>query len=301
MKELTELEFRDALIDELRRLIPEEAGLTLEPAQVIKINDYVLYGITFKRAGITTAPTYYADTLFPMYASGTSVERIAAMLYDIYQTSPSEAPIPVEPDLPYSKVRRKLTLRVVDMDRNRLFLGTVPYLEVGNGLALVCDISFFSRRTGIWKTLVNNAMTEGPDGFDREKLFKDALINARSYDPPSVVEDENGEGILRLTTRSGSFGAAALFYPGMMQTLATRMEGDYYVLPAALHEVMIVPAGMVERPSFLIEIVRERNSQLLPKDVFTDKVFYYDCDEEELITIDEELAGLMSDEGFWVS
>ena len=53
--------------------------------------------------------------------------------------------------------------------------------------------------------------------------------------------------MLVLTNNVQLNGAAALFYPGVMDQAAERLGGDFIVLPSSTHEVIMIPAdGMAD-------------------------------------------------------
>lgn len=62
-----------------------------------------------------------------------------------------------------------------------------------------------------------------------------------------------------LTNQSGLNGAAALFYPGMMEQAAEHFGGDFFVLPSSTHEVIMIPNDGTANFRDLEQMVRDIN------------------------------------------
>ena len=306
---MTKEEFRDAAITMLQDMIPASMNVTVRPQEITKANDQHLYGICFQREGTLTAPTYYVDDFYDLYLRGTPMQELMERLYRIYRAGPAVSPVLTSAELPpYNKVKKQFTLRLLEKARNELFLENVPYMDVGNGLVLVCDISFFSEEDGIYKTTVTQDIVD-EEGYDVDRMFRDALRNAPRIDPPRMLgndfepedgcgagfdaEDDVPESLYKmfcLTTRSGSFGAAALFYPGMLREIEGIFQEGFYVLPVSLHELMILPQSAVEDPEFLISLAPSANARIHPSEVLTDRILYYDRITDDLLTLTHALA-----------
>ena len=154
-------------------------------------------------------------------------------------------------DLSYDKVKDKLSLRLLEVKRNREFLRNVPYLAMGNGLALVADVRISEEpdgqsRTTVTRDLLNNW------GISGEELFHDAITHTEMAEPPKLLnmerylmggdrtdlltqKDPDRGNILVLTNEDGLFGSAALFYPGVKEKIADVLGEGYSVLPSSVH------------------------------------------------------------------
>lgn len=83
-------------------------------------------------------------------------------------------------------------------------------------------------------------------------------------------------------------GAAALFYPGVQEMVAEKMQGDYFVLPSSVHEVLIVPDDGNMDFKELREMVKEVNgTQVQPDEVLTGEVYSYDRQNKKLMVAEE--------------
>ena len=80
-----------------------------------------------------------------------------------------------------------------------------------------------------------------------------------------------------LTNQSKLDGAGALARDGVLDKIGDLMDSNFYVLPSSIHEVLIVPDNGNMQTKEMENMVREVNaSQVLPEDLLSDKVQYYD-------------------------
>ena len=86
-----------------------------------------------------------------------------------------------------------------------------------------------------------------------------------------------------LTNKSRMFGAACMLYPGVFQQAAREIEGDFFVLPSSVHEVLLLSPGNVFDREGLRRLVREINeTQVEPYEVLSNNVYYYDSEKAEI-------------------
>lgn len=246
---------------EILRQLPEEvrAGLSLKEVEVVKINDQKNHGFCFQKNGSKASPTLYLDQAYDLFRHGASLERLMGDVTRAYLESIDRGLDPAEPDLSFDNIRDKLSLRLVETKRNREYLLDKPHLDVGNGLALICDLQLSRNMSECWRTVVNNGI-------------------AGSIEP-----------IYLISSRSRQFGAAAFFYPGVKEQAADILSEGYTVLPSSLHEVLLVPDSSQIPVRDLQNMVKETNrSQVEPKDILSDNIYHFDNFQGKLSTIQLE-------------
>ena len=80
-----------------------------------------------------------------------------------------------------------------------------------------------------------------------------------------------------ITNDRSTDGAAAIFYPGVMDQVGERLNGDYFILPSSVHEILVVPDDGNISFRELTDMVKEVNrTQVAPEDRLTDQVYHYD-------------------------
>ena len=312
---MREKEFMEMAKQEILRQLPEDVrnGLSLKEVEVVKINDQKNHGFCFQKDGSKASPTLYLDQAYDLFRHGASLERLMGDVTRAYLENIGRGNDPAEPDLSFDNIRDKLSLRLVETKRNREYLLDKPHLDVGNGLALICDLQLSRNMSECWRTVVNNGIAEA-NGYDKNELFQEAIRSAVKIDPPEMKDlqdvvfgDKDGRNLLSgtdaplkdnagsiepiylISSRSRQFGAAAFFYPGVKEQAADILGEGYTVLPSSLHEVLLVPDSSQIPVRDLQNMVKETNrSQVEPKDILSDNIYHFDNFQGKLSTIQLE-------------
>ena len=315
---MTKNEFIRQVKEELGQMLPKEIAkdLDIQETMVLKTNDQEHHGLTFKRNEVEAAPTIYLDEAYDRFTEGEELHTITTELKDAYLNTLS-MPEPQKIDFDYDNIKDKLTVRLLEIKRNHSFLESTPYMTVGHGLAIVCDIKMKDGDEGFWRATVTQSMLEGQN-YDKRELFMAAMDNAQLIDPPILVEMgqalfiHEGENLLQrneplppedvsnmyvLSNTGGMLGSAVLFYPDTREHIAEILGEGYCVLPSSQHEVLIIPDSAGIDREHLAEMVKQANEVVVePKDVLTDTVFHYDRDEKRF-----ELAMPQTEKGTMVA
>ena len=86
--------------------------------------------------------------------------------------------------------------------------------------------------------------------FDLNERMRQSFIDDMKQDgmPDEMIEEflkdfpESRENAMTVVTNDvGVNGAAAIFYPGVMDKIAETTKGDYFILPSSVHETIILP------------------------------------------------------------
>lgn len=309
------MEFGEEMKQRIAEAFSEDMrkDISLNDADVTKINDQKLKGISFKRSNSEAAPTIYLNKYFDQYMRGRSVEDIRNEIVEVYMNTLSEKTPEMSPKrMDFDTVKDHLTFRVVEINRNRDYLSEKPYALLGNGLAAVCDIKMYEELDGIWQTTVTNDLAE-KQGYDKAELFCYAMGNAEKVDPPkltsmgaNIMMQDNTENLLDtlgelddvskelmyvISNESGMYGAAALFYPGMQERIADKLGESYYAIPSSLHEYIIVPESAGIEAKQLVDMLKQANETVVaPGDVLSDNLLHYDRDTKSLDSVTELLS-----------
>ena len=303
-------EFISIIKEELPDFLPDDVykDLVIDDVEVAKMNDQKLHGLTFKPKGSDAAPTLYIDDLYERHENGEDIGFLLVDLANRYAEA-RKAPTPPDIDLSWDKVKDSLSVRLLEKKRNIDFLSNMPYVDVGNGLAMTVDINMPGDMHGEWRIAVNHGVMQQL-GVDRNELFLKAMESAVSYDPATLtdmsqalfspdkenlldrtepLEPMEVGGMYVLTTESGNLGASALFYPDVKEKAAEMLGSGYYVLPSSIHECILVPetAGINEKE--LCDMVKQANRTVVePKDVLSDNVYHYDRESRSLNKVEPQ-------------
>lgn len=199
----------------------------------------------------------------------------------------------------YDYVKDKLFVKVYPKNGNEYLLIQAPHKEIED-LVLFPYVLLDKSSTGeIVSAVVTNDMLKAYD-LDENVLIDLALFNSMELFP-AVVEDINSViaslmgipvSVIRtpedaseqivVTNNENAFGASALFYPEVMEELARRHKGNYFILPSSIHEIITVLDDGKITYEELKEMVTEINhAQVSPGERLTDEVYYYDTTKRE--------------------
>lgn len=86
-----------------------------------------------------------------------------------------------------------------------------------------------------------------------------------------------------LTNSKRSYGAACILYPGVLEEVAQRMGGSFYILPSSIHETILLPYdGMLSVESIKEMISVVNRTQVDPEEVLSDSLYYYDAEVNDI-------------------
>lgn len=193
----------------------------------------------------------------------------------------------------YTYVKKHLFVEVVEMERNKEMLLNVPYTILEN-LAIVYRIDVDVKNSDsseMASILITNDLLRRL-GVSIEQLHFDAIENSSIIRPLKVeclghfitnvlgsnpYENDNSNTYI-ISNSQMSKGASALFYKGVLEKLANLVNGNYYILPSSVHEVLIVKDNGKFNIDDLRNMVTSINNDFVePTDVLSNQVYYFDA------------------------
>ncbi|MBR4150263.1 MAG: hypothetical protein IKR08_02690 [Firmicutes bacterium] len=101
---------------------------------------------------------------------------------------------------------------------------------------------------------------------------------------PAACPDDGtpASRMLLISNSKNFFGAAALFYDGLMEFIEGVIGGSYYVLPSSVNELILLPDDGETDPECLAALVRDVNRSVVrPDEWLSDNVYYYDAQTKQ--------------------
>ena len=300
-------EFINTIKDTIKDYLPEEyKDAEVNLLENRKLNTHYT-GLTVTRKGDTLAPTINLNALFENYGQQTENNLASVMeeVTSVIQHTPGKFDIGRVMD--YDRVKKNLFMKLSAADKNADVLEHTPHITKED-LALTFHIMLDQGEKGTATTMITDKMMDAY-GVDLEKLYQDALHNSPVIAPAQIenmgevlermmLEDMKAAGApaeviqemekdLQETSRDNPMtvitndrstdGAAAIFYPGVMDQVGERLNGDYFILPSSVHEILVVPDDGNISFRELTDMVKEVNrTQVAPEDRLTDQVYHYD-------------------------
>lgn len=201
----------------------------------------------------------------------------------------------------YETVKDKLIFVLVNRKENFDFLQDAAYLPFED-LAKAFYIRIDERtRIKVTKPMYHQW------GVNLEELEKTAMDNMQEKLPPLLLNVEtvsfdfgkarncleetgNLTGFLyNLSNRELNLGAATMFYPEVMEQIAQRMKVPFYIIPASVDDLMIVPKREELTLSDVKLIVKSVNQKVVtPEDFLSDNIYCYDTKTKEIQMMRED-------------
>lgn len=175
--------------------------------------------------------------------------------------------------------KEKIIYTLIHTERNREKLAGTPHrniMDLSLTYRFVMDIS----EKGIRSVWITDSTAKQLDMTEKE-LYQAAVKNTPRLMPLRISEID--EDFYMITNEKGLLGAAAMLYDGVLETLAGELDCGLYILPASIHEVLLLPAKDYE-PTGLQEMVRCVNSSslLAEEEVLSNHIYYYNREEGSL-------------------
>ncbi len=192
-------------------------------------------------------------------------------------------------EMDYGQIKDKLIVELVGADRNAEMLKEVPHTMVED-MAAIYKIRLESDESHQATAMITNEFLSAL-GVDVQQLHQDALENAAQISPAKVLSMSEvlgippemslgGPEIIVVTTENQIKGAGALLYPDVMDQIAEKTGGDFFVLPSSVHEVLALPDYGNITSADMQEIVMAVNgTEVEPEDQLSDHVYHFDAKE----------------------
>jgi len=233
---------------------------TFDSQDVLKTNGINLRGIYAQvEDGIT--PVVYIDKYLLDYRMGKGFDVITAEIASEYLEAMRIAPVRFDEDqlLDGDRARSKLLAKLVNYDLNKEMLQSVPHRRIDDyAIIPIMDIDYGN---GTGEVKFTKEQFE-KFGWDENEVIDEAF-NRTVTECPAVIsymselafgmgdsanllkEDIEGavEGLLVVTNTTSCDGAIALYYPEVKEWFDQHINGDFYIIPSSIHEVLIIPNG----------------------------------------------------------
>lgn len=270
-----------------------------EVTEVTKNNGNILTGITIKEDGCNIAPTIYVNSGFDKYQDGTPVEFIIDDYLRTYRNSKPSANFSVDFFTDFEQAKDRLTMKLVNAEKNSDLLAEVPHYLVGD-LALLFQVQVEATELGNATITVRNEHSEMWN-VDTEELFNQAKQNMLEKQPIriqsmlEVLAEMMGDNIpaemlasepqmFVMSNATKVNAASGMIFTEKLQEFAELHNCNMFILPSSIHELLLVPDNGSIDVDNLSQMVHEVNTtQVSPEEVLSDTVYYYDKDARALM------------------
>lgn len=289
--------FAESVGKAIRRKRPE---LKVTVKQMPKNNGSFLTGILLFREQSKVSPLIYLENFYERYNRGLALEAVTEEILAWYGEGLADVVLPDTESWLYdfAKVKEQILYKLVNYKLNEKDLESVPHIRF-HDLAIVFHILIDQTDDGIASLKMKNELLE-LWGVSLRELFQIAHANTGRLFPAKIYKmadiigkftEESPTGQMDLktpmyiaTNQMTIDGAAVILYENLLKAFSISINGDFFILPSSLHEVILIPASDEMDAEELREIVTEINrTEVDAKDVLSDTVYRYDAAKDAVL------------------
>ena len=304
-------QFQKAVLESLKERLGFEYHLTL--TTITKNNGLTLDGICIGYKESLTAPTIYLKAFFDAYSRGKPFDLIINEMIEQYRTYQLPNPHSIETLFSKKPITDKIVYRLINKSANQTLLNDLPHLSFPDlDLSLIFCLSVERNHDHLLTTLIHKNhqklfQLSTEDLYQAAKENTPRLFPSRIRSLQEVIKEIAGKSqdteineeewseffnqtplsppMYVLTNSSGTYGAACLFYEGILKDFAACTGGDLIILPSSIHEVLIIPYSKHISYEELAETVLSINQQEVAKeDRLSNHIYHYSQSADQLTT-----------------
>lgn len=181
-------------------------------------------------------------------------------------------------------VMERAFCQVIGIKGNEALLDTIPHKR-HDDLAIIYRLLVGKDDRTVGSAKITNDNFDGL-GISLDELHERALANTEKFFPVKIMNLaemlpigevlDNRSDLLMITNEGQSLGAAAAFYPGVLEHISERMGGRIFLLPSSVHEFMAIADNGNHEVKWLRGMVKEANQCVVKaEDRLTDSVYRF--------------------------
>lgn len=293
-------------VEKVRTLVEEGAKernmeVRVNVEAIVKNNGCRLKCLSIFAPGCNVSPSVYMERYYEQYNNGRPLQDIAEEIVEEYGGRSGQARLDVRKFTDYDRARESLIMVLVNRELNSEMLENAPYLPFED-LAIVFRWLAVRSPDSVGTSLVTNKDIRRW-GINVRELYDIASENTRKLFPAHVenlasllmrrygidVEEEGIAGkdpekeMYIITNSHYTNGAAAMLYPGVLSMCADMLDGDLYIIPSSIHEVLFVKAGKEDDARDIIESIILANKNIVKRsEKLSDNLYIYRRSENKV-------------------
>ena len=288
--------FLKELTEEIR--VPYAEGGVLKVQTVHKSETLKIKAVALYQEGKRLTPWIYMAPFYRLCREGVSFKTIRTELESILGMCVLARNLPDDLFLNFSSALPYMKLRMIPEEGNRNLLPYVPHrsfcdLAVLYHLLIPCGENhigsaiIYSDHLLLWGVTEDILFQAVQEEQEAEKDFR---IERLSYLLRECFSSSYPEtGLFFLSNKAGYYGASVILNPTAIRSAGEVVGKNGYLLPASVHEVLLVAKDRSPSPDTLRSIIWEVNhTELLPEEVLTDNLFVYDGEKGTVSLAEEE-------------
>lgn len=251
---------REAIAKELVGAVQEIAGngYAVTTQETTKNNGVKMIGIEIVKQGETVVPRLYVDGIVDRVKDGfMTVEDAAKKVFEMYQNSEtSEIEMDVEKWIDRKFILDHVEYQLVNAERNAERLKDIPGKKIADLVAIYRVVigldedgmkSYVLTNTNLASSKISLEELDEAAKKNTEKsgfsvrTMSEVMYELTGVNPGPEIEEPDGPQMYVLTNARKLHGANIMLYKEYLEIAAKKMNGDFYILPSSIHELLAVP------------------------------------------------------------
>lgn len=296
----------DIFVERVRTLVEEIAKernmeVRVNVETVVKNNGCRLKCLSIFARGSNVSPSVYMERYYEQYNNGRALQDIVEEIVDGYGDRRGQGRLDVSKFADYDSVRDFIIMMLVNRELNSEMLTKAPYIPFED-LAIVFRWLAVKSPESIGTSLVTNRDIRRW-GVNIRELYDVASENTRRLFPEHVenlvsllmrqygidvkkdepAENDPEKDLYIITNSHYTNGATAMLYPGVLAKCADMLDGDIYIIPSSIHEVLFVKAGNGVDAKDITECIILANKNVVKKsEKLSDNLYIYRRSEDKV-------------------
>lgn len=263
--------FKDVIVERIMEYLPENfKDYKIEISITRKTNEEKdTLNLRSNKEGVAmVSPNIYLDDLYKIFQE---CQDLDALLLDVvdkivhYTHQLNENQF----DLDLKSKKHLIIMNLVNTEMNKTLLETVPHREVLD-LSIIYRVLMSRDDSGFGTILINHDIMEELQ-LTEDQLHQLAYENTERLLPVKITKVT--DVFFTLTNEYNVGGAAAMLYKHAAELLAEKAEGDFYVIPCSIHDVIAVPKKKANLKE-LVEMLARGNQVCAPGDAILSNSIY---------------------------
>ena len=266
----------------IARMPPEFTRHRLEENEVYKVNrklDAFRVMPPDTETGIMVIPVFSYQDFYPLIQKGETPDRVLELIARAASESmvPPEFALSEEQSIPAIR-KEDLVLQIINYEKNREYLKDKPYRRFLD-LAIICCSVVNTADKQIYAAVINHEVMKML-ALSEEEMFQAARSQMETRMPCRLLQVY--QQLYAYTNKEFYLGAVSLLEKEGFRTLAQQFWDDLYVLPASIHEVMLLPSKLLSLRSAQ-DLLRKANQEATkPEEWLSDQVYLYQRGSDEI-------------------
>jgi len=283
---MTFLTFKEEILSSLRNYFGND--YTLDVVPINKNNQISYQGLVIHQKNQNISPTIYLDPLYEAFQKGLCMNNILEQIKTAYHSTRPQENMDISFFADFQKVQSHICMKLIHYKKNEAFLENIPhirFLDLAIAFYYLMPITIAEHATiMISNEHISHWCTTEQTLFELAKKNTPTLLPYYLDDIFSLIDTselpesfniQTSLPLYVLTNSEKLFGASAILYPQLLDSISLRMNSDLIILPSSIHEVLLLPAVTDTKKDYTAIINEVNTTQLSKEEILSDHAYYY--------------------------